>query len=155
MITGICTVCAAIGASLLNDWLFTNREKKVARSVAKAIMYSLYAEIKIGIDVLSNYIATPKPMGLMPTKGWDTYWPKFTTGMIYAVVNSTKGKKSTAGFPPYEFLTHLKNYYSYICGNVNEAIGKNAALPPTANNQYLQPAKQVLLMVDEIVKSIA
>ena len=156
IITGICTLCAAISASILNDWLRSRSEKRKSQSAAKAILHSLGDEIGVGVEVLKGYIATSKSVGRMPTKSWETYWPKFTIGMIDVVLKCTEGKQhDSSGFPAHEFLTHLKNYYSYICGNVNTAIANGSSLPTNATAVYLQPSQDVLKMVSSILKDLA
>ena len=152
-ITFVGVVISAIVTSIVTctavDWL----RCKTARRVAKAIMLTFKEEIKIGVDVLDEYIKNGSSVVMMPTQTFDSY--TFTTDIIEVIIGKAHKMKKSAGFPPEEFLIHLKNYYGYICVNVNNAIAAKGAPPMNATAGLLNPAKGVLCMVERIINSLA
>lgn len=152
-ITFVGVVISAIVTSIVTckavDWL----RCKTARRVAKAIMLAFKEEIRIGVDILDEYIKNSSSVVMMPTQTFDSY--TFTTDIIEVIIGKAHKMKKSAGFPPEEFLIHLKNYYGYICVNVNNAIAAKGAPPMNATAGLLNPAKGVLCMVERIINSLA
>ena len=154
VITGAFTIIAAVTSARLTCKFANQSRLKTATCVAKAIMKAMSAEISVGISVLKAYIngeyekRVRDEKIVMPTKCWESY--TLSTDLLEAILRKTEGKRSKLAFQPEDFLVHLKNYYSYICGNVNAAIGKNLEASKE-HGELLQSAKNVLTMVDEIV----
>lgn len=148
VITGIFTLLGALVGAVVVCKMADRSRRKTATCVAKAIMKAMNAEIAIGISVLEAYINGEQGKGFMPTKCWESY--TLSTDLLEAILRKTQGTRSKASFQPADFLVHLKNYYSNICGNVNTSISANLS-PSSAHVALLQSAKDVLAMVDDIL----
>ena len=154
IITITATIISAVLSAFATCWLTDRSRRKTAKYVAKAIMKSMREEIKDGISILGKYIQSQKAVGFMPTKCWEAY--PLTMDLIEIILRETKGKtpKNNMGFSPEDFLMHLKNYYAYICGTVNQCINAQTVLSPSSSVNLLQPAQKVLDMVDLIITSL-
>lgn len=141
--------------SAVFSWCLAKKStNKVANKVAKAIMMMFRDEISTGISILEDYIKSPTSTMLMPNESFGTHL--LSSDVIHAVLEKAKNKKTVVGFPQDEFLKHLTNYYMHICVRVNQVIKAKEPLQKYCNDvtkDLLDPAKGVLAMVEEIIKS--
>lgn len=120
-----------IGIAFLTYWMQTflgeSKTKKNYSKLGVAIMESLIEEVKTGLNTLNSlndYLqdsTTERKIfsNLLPVKSWEG--PQTVPNeVLLRILASSEGL--TAPFSPSEIRIHCKNYFSHICGNVNNTI---------------------------------
>lgn len=121
-----------IGVAVLAYWMTTFLgESKNRRNYSKlgvAIMESLIEEVRTGLntlDRLNMYLQDPSTDGarfnnLLPIKSWEG--PQTVPNEVLLRILASSEGITAPSFPPSEIRIHCKNYFSHICGNVNNTI---------------------------------
>lgn len=136
-----------IGIAILTYWMTTfigeSKTKKNYSKLGVAIMESLLEEVKTGLNtlnLLNNYLQDPATErtifgNLLPVKSWEG--PQtIPNEVLLRILSSSEG--ITAPFPPNEIRIHCKNYFSHICGNVNNTIQSLNATIQGSNPRRIQ-----------------
>ena len=152
-ITFVGVVLSAIITSIVTCRVVDGSRKKSAKRVAKVIMETFKNEIEKGIKVLESFAGHSQSIAMMPTATFDSY--SFTTDIIEVIVDQNCKKTKNNGFPQTEFLIHLKNYYKYVCLNVNNKISLKIPLTSKECSTLIDSSKNVLVMVENIISSLS
>lgn len=127
VITCVATLVAGVVSSLITIVFQAMIESKRCARIAKANMEMLHKELQVGLKQLRSMQAGGGNV-LLPTKAWEKL--HLSDALISWVMKKAEKFDCDHGFPPCEVFSHLKNYYCYICGNINSMV--NTGLSPNA-----------------------
>lgn len=150
IVTCSCTLVAAVltvALSSLVKW-FCHR-RRMSR-ISKVILNAYENELKVGVGCLNQNMAGG--MVQLPTEAWNTY--VVSEDLVDYVASKVNGLRCSNGFLPTEFFIHVKNYYCYICGNVNAAVVRNAQLPIGDLQKYLSATNGLISTISAIKDSL-
>lgn len=169
LITIGCSLLSGIFGSLaviIYDYL---KERRISRSVAFAVVFSLQKEVEAGLRLIElTKEGKRSSVGKMPTNGWDSLQPllsdrnvvdailRYGDGgkVIDSKINTTYGDKKFEPFCVKEFLSHLKNYFCYIVPNF-QGITKEHFRNPQAVAELYVGAADVDLMLRKILNGLS
>lgn len=147
---------AAVATSFLNDACNRRTRQGMHRRVAIAYINAYLAEAKVGLAVLESFINGNSNNGNsgspMPTKCWEAY--RLSEDIMDVILLASAGKSVTKGFKPENLLSDLKNYYSYVCGNVNSYIGSGNTLSACEAETYGNAAKGIVDVLSVTLKNL-
>lgn len=151
LISAGAAILAAVATSFLNDMCNRRTRQRMYRRVAIAYIKAYLEEAKVGLKTLDSFI-NGNLIAPMPTKCWDAY--QLSENLMDVILLSSTGKPVTKGFPPENLLSDLKNYYSYVCTNVNTHIGNGKAMPHSMGNTYRGAAKGIVDMLSTTLDNL-
>lgn len=138
------SILTAVSTSFLNDACNRRTRQRMYRRVAIAYINAYLAEVKVGRAVLESFIKG-SPISPMPTRCWEVY--RLSEDVMDVILLASAGKPVMKGFPPENLLSDLKNYYSYVCGNVNSHVESRNALSSTDAITYRDATKDIVDML--------
>ncbi len=138
-------------ASYLVSWMDDRRKmcirKQVNRATASAVIGAYLMEVQTGISVLKQIAA--RQHVLLPVCAWMNF--KMTTDVISEILLSAKDENTITGFKTKDFLNHLKNYFEYLCPNVNNQLPN---VPPAILLQAQSAATDIEIMLKRILNNL-
>lgn len=146
ILTCVCTLVAAVLTVALSDMTRWFCHRRRMSRIAKVMLDAYEAEIKVGIGCLNKNMAGGKVE--LPTNAWLSY--NISEDMIDYVSSKVKRLECPNGFLPSEFFIHVKNYYCYVCGNVNLAVVSGRVLPITVLQAYLSAANGLVSTITKM-----
>ncbi len=115
----------------------TEKKLRITKSiVGDALLASFAEEVQNGINLIetlvdliniyldnrqkepNNKFIMPKKFYMMPNKSWDGM-KSVSDEILERIIKVSKNIENDI-FPPKEIKTHLKNYFEFICSNVND-----------------------------------
>lgn len=141
----------AAATSFLNDAYNRRTRRRMYRRVAIAYLKAYLAEVKVGLAVLESFIKGDSSSS-MPTKCWEAY--RLSEDVMNVILISSAGKPVIKGFPPENLLSDLKNYYSYVCENVNSRIKSGNALLACEAMSYRDASKGIVDMLSATLDNL-